>query len=174
MKTQKRTLLCVVAFVSFSLASYAADSVDQTMMAIRSRYAKINRDLKRYKRVERALTGYSTEGGSLVCYSLGSAPRKMVAQYLGETGKASEEYYFWNNRLFFLLRTESQYDKPFGHVVTTKQSRFYFDGGRLIRWVDARNKDVPLTRPDAQQRASRILEDARKLLTVARSQPISN
>src|SRR5258708_6861556 len=81
---------------------------------IRARYEAVNRSAKRYTKVERDLQGYSVEGGSLTGYFAGPMVRKMVAIHYGETGRAAEEYYFWNGRLFFVLRTDSHYDQPIG------------------------------------------------------------
>ena len=85
------------------------------------------------------MTGFSAEGGTLVAFYEGDALRKLVATYLGESGKASEEYYFWDGQLFFVFRTDSTYDKPFGTVVRTDENRYYFANARMIRWIDESN-----------------------------------
>jgi hypothetical protein len=85
------------------------------------------------------LTGfiaYSTEGGELTTYLLNSSVRKMVAQLYGERGQSTQEYYFWDDRLFFVFQIESRYDKPLsGRIVERAEARFYFSDGALIRWL---------------------------------------
>jgi hypothetical protein len=69
-------------------------------------------------------------------YLLNSSVRKMVAQLYGERGQSTQEYYFWDDRLFFVFQIESRYDKPLsGRVVERKEARFYFSDGALIRWL---------------------------------------
>jgi hypothetical protein len=92
----------------------------------------------------------------------------MVATFYGETGRAIEEFYFWDGRLFFVLRTQAFYDQPFGRVVRTEQNRFYFERGRLIQWLDAKNKPVALSGPAVRRRERDLLGDARTFATLLR------
>jgi hypothetical protein len=124
---------------------------EAAIRATRARYAAVNRHGKRYTKVERELFGYSLGGGSLAGYFSGPALRKMVATFYGETGRAVEEYYFWNGRLFLVLRTRWHYDQPLGSQVLNRkpgtmagkeQDRFYFQEGRLLRWLGRGNKPV--------------------------------
>jgi len=123
----------------------ADPALDGKINAIRQRYAKVERELKQCRQVKRDLSGESAEGGELTGYYRRDSLRKLVAQFYGETGKAREEYYFWDGQLFFVLRTESRYTKPLSGVVKSKtEERFYFDGGRLIQSLGADKKQVRL------------------------------
>lgn len=83
------------------------------------------------------------KGGELTAYFSGQSLRKLVAKFYGETGQAPEEYYFWDDRLFFVLRVESRYDKPLSGVIKRKsEERFYFADDALIRWLDPEKKEV--------------------------------
>ena len=111
---------------------------------IRTRYDAVERTLGRCRQVKRDLPGESAEGGELTAYFLGSSLLKVVGKFYGETGQAREEYYFWDDRLFFVLRVESRYDEPLSGKVTSKsEQRFYFADEALIRWLDRRGKDDP-------------------------------
>lgn len=137
-------------------------SIEEKLKAIRQRYAEVQRDLKQCRQVKRDLPGESAEGGNLTGYFQDSSLRKLAAQFYGESGKALEEYYFWDGQLFFVLRTESHYTKPLSGVVKRKtEDRFYFDHGKLIQWLGPAKKPVTLG-PEAEERGSELLAQARR------------
>ena len=145
---------------------------------IRSRYDAVEKDLSGCKQVKRDLPGESAEGGELTAYFSGESLRKLVAKFYGETGQAREEYYFWDGRLFFVLRVESRYDKPLsGKVVSKSEERFYFADDALIRWLDPRKKEVSAG-PEIQQRgegfarpSEEILGDGQEVMGSAAAHP---
>ena len=110
---------------------------------IRQHYASINKNVPLYRRVKKDLSGFSGEGGQLLAYFHGPSVMKMVATFFGETGKAVEEYYFWNGKLIFVFSTDNRYDKPLsGKVVRKNESRFYFKDDKLIKWLGGDGKEV--------------------------------
>ena len=121
--------------------SHAADDAAQT----RARYAAVNKSASKATVVKRDLEGYSLEGGDLTAYFQRGVPLKMRANFYGESGKASEEYYFWRGRLFFILRTSWHYGELLGAatdfsretklVRNQAQERWYFKNGELQRWI---------------------------------------
>ena len=116
---------------------------DDPIKTIREQYAKINKDASGYKSVKKELSGFSAEGGELVAYFDGPKVMKIVANHFGEGGKAVEEYYYWDDRLIFVFRKDSIYDKPMsGKVARTAENRFYFSNDRLVRWIDENSKQV--------------------------------
>jgi hypothetical protein len=137
-------LLSITAAIAICLGSIAVTQAQgDPIPQIRSHYASINKLLPKFKKVKKELSGFSTEGGELTAYFDGPAVAKMVATYLGESGRATEEFYFWNGDLIFVFRKESMYDKPLsGKIASSKESRFYFDKGRLVRWIDEKGKQV--------------------------------
>ena len=101
------------------------------------------RDLKNCKQVKRAVMDESAEGGEITAYFSGPSLRKLVGIFFGETGKTVEEYYFWDERLIFVLRINSNYDKPLSGVIRSQsEERFYFADDTLIRWLDSGKKEV--------------------------------
>ena len=126
----------------------AADS--DSIRVIRERYALIQRDTLKYPARTRGMDDFSTQGGELTAYYQGGALRKIVALFLGEGGRATQEYYFWDGRLFFSLVTTQYYGRSIYDAPSTRrgrkyiaEDRFYFAGGKLIRWVDSTGKTVP-------------------------------
>ncbi|HYW70247.1 MAG TPA: hypothetical protein VE961_04390 [Pyrinomonadaceae bacterium] len=136
---------------------------------IRQHYANINQNVGRYRRVKKDLSGFSTEGGEMIAYFHGPTVMKIVATFLGETGKAIEEYYFWNGQIIFVLSTENRYDKPFGKVVRKIENRLYFKEDRLIRWIDENGKEIRSDSADYATKQSDYLKTSKQLSDGARS-----
>lgn len=140
---------CTIAILLVTLAAIIAAGKAPTVPqadpveTVRQHYANINQNMARYRRVKKNLAGFSAEGGELVAYFHGPSVMKMVATFFGESGRAVEEYYFWNGQLIFVFHTDNHYDKPLsGKVVRKIESRFYFKDDKLIRWLDENGKEV--------------------------------
>jgi hypothetical protein len=140
------------------------------IQSIKEHYATINKSVPKYKTVKKMLTGFSAEGGSLVAYFDGSKLMKMVANHMGEGGKAVEEYYFWDDRLIFVFRTDSFYDKQMsGKVARKEENRFYFDNDRLIRWVGENSKQIESSNSEYAGKEKDYLQSAKEFADGARS-----
>lgn len=161
-KNMKKVLVIVCLFAAATSLLAADSPIEEKIKTIRAHYSEIEGSLKNCKQVKRDLPDESTEGGELTAYLKGSSVRKLSAQFFGESGKALMEYYFWENQLVFVLRVESHYTKPMSGVVKTKtEERFYFADGRLIRWLDAQNKDVTASAEKARREGD-LLADAKR------------
>ncbi|HEX8834160.1 MAG TPA: hypothetical protein VF719_08160 [Abditibacteriaceae bacterium] len=160
----------------FAAPKVATGHVTPTTAA--AQYAQINREIGRCKIVERTITGLSVEGGTLRAYLLNGAPRKLLVHHYGESGKAVEEYYFWNGRLFFVLRAVFAYDEPLGSGQPGKPSgikerrtgeiRLYFREGKLVRWQKGRDVLSPSLQ-EARDYAETAQLVAREMLEKLRS-----
>lgn len=153
----------IVCFLFAAVSVRAADSsAEEKVKTIRAHYSEIEGSLKNCKQLKRDLPEESTEGGELTAYLKDSSVRKLSAKFFGEMGRTLMEYYFWDNQLIFVLRVESRYTKILSGVVKSKtEERFYFSDGSLIRWLDAKNKDVTAS-PDKAARERDHLADAKK------------
>jgi hypothetical protein len=141
-----------------------------SIQLIRQQYAAINKGVRRYKKVTKELSGFSLEGGELFAYFDGPAIVKIVANYFGESGRASEEYYYRNGKLIFVFRRDHSYDRPLsGKVVSTRESRFYFQNDGLVRWINETGKPVPPGMAEFPLKEDEYRETSRKLLDGARS-----
>jgi uncharacterized protein YxeA len=124
-----------------SYAAVARAQAEGQIQSIRQEYAKINRGLRKYRKVRKDLDGFSAEGGELVAYFQGPNIVKIAATFYGESGKALEEYYYRDGKLIFVFRKDFRYNRPLsGKVVSTAENRFYFDNETLIRWIDENGK----------------------------------
>ena len=143
---------------------------EDPIASIRRNYAEINRSTVKYKKVKKELSGFSTEGGELVAYFDGTRIMKIVTMFYGEIGKASEEYYYRDGKLIFVLRTDYRYNKPLsGNVVRITLNRFYFSNHRLIRWVDERGKQVAYETSEYSEKQKDYLDNSKQFTEGARS-----
>ena len=151
------------------ITSHAADQAAQT----RAHYAAVERAIPKATVVKRDLQGYSAEGGELTAYLQKGVPLKLVAKYYGESGQAAEEFYFWQGRLFFILRTSQRYEQPIGasakpgKIASREQERWYFKNGKLWRWIKPDGKIVE-SGAEFDNQAENYLSLAREFLAGAR------
>jgi len=152
--------LSVVVWLLAAMSMSAADpSAEEKIKSIRAKCAQIEKGLKEARQVKRDLPDESAEGGELKAWFRDRSVAKLSATFFGESGKAVEEYYFWDSELIFVFRVESHYTKPMSGVVKTKtEDRFYFADGKLIRWLDPAKKEV----------TSNVSTRERELLTAAK------
>lgn len=163
-------LICTITTGAKPFSNPAAPLLQaDPIESIRQHYANINQNVARYRRVKKNLSGFSAEGGELVAYFHGPSVMKMVATFFGETGRAAEEYYFWNGQLIFVLHTENRYDKPFGKVVKKVENRFYFKDEKMIRWLDENGKEVASDSAEYAPKQSDYLKTAKQLTDGAKS-----
>jgi hypothetical protein len=142
-----------------------ANSGDPGAIArIRALFAEIQREAPTYRRTTHELQGFSLEGGKLVGFYRGSELRKLTAHHYGESGEATEEYYFSDGRPVFIHVVDLTYDELMsGRVRYRTEDRYYFDGGRLIRRVHTPDP----ARDDAEESGSSDPETLEFLLKVA-------
>jgi hypothetical protein len=151
-------------------AAANAPQAEDAVSTIRRRYAAINRALPKYRVAKKELSGFSTEGGELVAYFDGPSIAKLVATHYGETGRSSEEFYYWEGRLIFVFRRQHTYDAPMsGKVSKTAEDRLYFRDGRLIRWVNERGRQVAPGGREYVEAQSRHADSSKLFLDGARS-----
>jgi hypothetical protein len=163
-------LACVFAFTFTSQSTPRVSPAADAIASIKAQYAAINKNINRYRKVDKDLPGYSSEGGSLIAYFDGNSIKRIDAQFYGEMGLANEEYYYSNGRLIFVFRKESAYDRPLsGNVVSTKENRFYFSDASLIRWIDENGKQVPSSNSDYRKKQTEYLSYSKEFVTLARS-----
>lgn len=139
------------------------------------RYAAVNAQARHSRRVERNLTGLSAEGGTLTGWFNGQKLSRLTARLYGETGQQTAEYSFWSGHLFFVLQTTRHYKQPLGaHVLPgpegavahVEQSRYYFQNGRLMRWLEGRQPQTvnsPAARIEAQRLRQEVQEFTARL-----------
>ena len=163
-----KKLLVIVCLFAVATSLRAADpSIEEKIKSIRAKYAQIEKGLKDARRVKRDLPEESTEGGELTAWFKDRSVEKVSALFMGEMGKAVEEYYFWNSELIFMFRVESRYTEMFSGVVKSKkEERFYFADGKLIQWLGADKKPRPMD-AEAEKRGGELIASAKRYSAMA-------
>ncbi len=146
------TLTTIMTLLFFSTGLTVAQSTDETIKDIRTKYKYIRDNLHTYDTTMADVRNESTEGGLLTGYYNNNNLKLMEVWLLGETGKRKIEYYFDNEQLFFVFDTYYQYNRPIywdekrakenndsetfdADKTVIKEDRYYFDNRRLIRWI---------------------------------------
>jgi hypothetical protein len=163
------SLATLISLASFTIVLQAQPKANDGIESSRQHYANINQNVGRYRRVKKELWGFSTEGGELAAYFHGPSVMKMVATFLGETGRTVEEHYFWDGKLIFVLSIDNRYDQPLsGKVVRKVETRLYFRDDKLIRWIGENGKEVAsdsaeyATKQSDYLKLSKLLSDGAK------------
>lgn len=160
----------ILTNIAGSLSTAASLQTEDPIQSIRRHYAEINRSAAKYRKVKKELSGFSTEGGGLVAYFEGPSIMKITATFYGETGRATEDYYYQDGKLIFVLRTDYRYNKPLsGKIVRTTLNRFYFSNDRLIRWIDESGKQVASEKSEYQDKQKDYLQTSKQFSEGARS-----
>lgn len=153
-----------------SIPSYFNSQTEISISSIRQRYAAINKSARKYRKVKKELSGFSLEGGELIAYFHGPRIVKITAAYFGESGRATEEYYYSDEKLIFVFRRDYTYDEPMtGKVIRTQANRFYFENDRLIRWIDENGRAILSSDGRYQAKQQELLDASNKFLKAARS-----
>jgi hypothetical protein len=128
------TLFCFAS--SFLYSQTEEELVNQ----IRKQFAQTNENSSQYKVVEVDLYDESTEGGKLKAFQDSGQTVLIQADYYGEMGHKSEQYYLCKEILYFAYWVEEQYDKPIFEedfkVLSKNENRYYFNNNKMIRWLD--------------------------------------
>ena len=165
-----KTILCALALAPILVWPARADDAAQT----RARYAAVEKAVPKLKPVTRDLDGYSGERGELTAYFRNGAPVKMVARHYFNTFRLIDELYFWQGRLFFVLETKEDYDVASDDVAarwrihSRSQDRFYFDAGKLSRWINSNGQTIR-SGADFAEHEKEQLQFAREMLAGARA-----
>jgi asparagine N-glycosylation enzyme membrane subunit Stt3 len=150
-------------------ASAGSSQEKDSISFIRARYTAINKNLAKYRALKKELSGFSTEGGELTAYFDGPRLVKIATTNNGETNSFFEEFYYSNDELIFVYRKQEIYDEPMSKVVKTKESRFYFSGGKLIRWINENGKQVGAGNSQYPERQIHYLAASKLFTAGARS-----
>lgn len=173
-----RTFTVVALLMSLSSTRFArAAPPEQIMASTRLQRTQIDRDLKHFTKIKTDLSGYSSEGGELRIYSEHGVVRKILALYLGDYSRATEEFYFAKGALVFVRRIEKFYGKSLSgkpyiwngasRIPTPAYNFFYFDKGKLVLWTYADAILRASYSNEGRKKEKRLLDTARDFLEKA-------
>jgi hypothetical protein len=144
----KTKFLILIAAIIFSLQISFAQTAKQ-ISAIRKEVNLINKNVKKYTKTTKSVEGISLEGTEADYFAAGKSLKKITAKSYGETYNATSELYYSGEQLIFVYQKFNRYDtqvfmNPPPKVVSTKESRFYFANGKMIKFLNGK-KDVKNT-----------------------------
>jgi len=115
---------------------------------------------------------YSTEGGDLN-YFIDENENVLIvdAEFLGESGRWEEEYYYYNDSLFFLHSVRGAYNSPIYwetfdmNKTTYYANQYYFHNGSLIIWLNQDGVEVSRDSEEFDEKQKSKWEESQELLT---------
>jgi hypothetical protein len=163
MKT--KYLIFIIAIIFGSQTAFAQTAKQVT--AIRKDVESINKNAKSYTKTTKDVEGISLEGTEANYFADGKVLKKITAKSYGETYNFVTELYYSGEQLIFVYRKFNSYDTQIGmnpppKVVSVKESRFYFAGGKLIKFINGK-KDVKNTTKFWVDSESETIQMANKL-----------
>jgi hypothetical protein len=116
-------------------------------------YQSIQSTLPRLKSESFELSGYATEGGEANAFRDSKGDIRLIkVQFFFESEKIFEKFYYENGALIFAYFRRQRYNIPFYVTSKTakeigraffdpkktaiKEDRYYFDKGKMIRWLN--------------------------------------
>lgn len=138
----KIKLLILTIVIIFGSQIAFAQTTKQ-VSAIRKEVDLINKSAKKFTKTTKDVEGISLEGTEATYFSSGKSLRKITAKSYGETFRATTELYYQADKLIFVYRKFHSYDTQIGmnpppKVVSTKESRFYFANGKMIKFLNGK------------------------------------
>lgn len=141
--------------------------IEEIISNIREHYGAINYNVKYYDKVSKVVSSADDHTMSLKGYFKDGELRKMTTRYEDDFERLIEEYYFWDNELFFVY-TQLDVDYPHDELSnyqseTPGQNRYYFHNDNLIRWLDPEKEEVVASKFSSKE--AKILSEVRYLRT---------
>lgn len=141
--------------------------IEEIISNIREHYGAINYNVKYYDKVSKVVSSADDHTMSLKGYFKDGELRKMTTRYEDDFERLIEEYYFWDNELFFVY-TQLDVDYPHDELSnyqseTPGQNRYYFHNDNLIRWLDPEKEQVVASKFSSKE--AQILSEVRYLRT---------
>lgn len=129
---------------------------DKGITSIRTEVNLINKNARRYRKVERSVEGISLEGARATYFSSGKGLKKITAKIYGETFRATAELFYSGEQIIFAFQRLERYDThiaadPPPKVDKVLETRVYYSGGEAIRVIE--NKTT-LTKDATEFRAA--------------------
>lgn len=140
------------------------------LLQIRNEVQATDKKLKEYRKTHQEIEGISLEGTRATYHSEGTMLKKIDAHFYGETYDATGAFYYRGGQLLFVYQTITSYNgyawkKPMPEVVGKREQRLYFKDGKLIRYLDGKEKkEIKQDDPDFRATETETLEISQKLI----------
>ena len=168
--------------ILISILLLAGYSNTDLIKQIRSEYNLINKSLDSFSKVEKNdinvskdlnPDNYSFESDgiyrlaivNLIRYYDNGEIKTVIVKFNGDRQDLISEYYYKNDSLIFVFKTQIDYKKPKwsdDFIETDKnilENRYYFDKNKLIMWIDSDAKMIDILQTD-DKTAINIISDS--------------
>ncbi len=160
-----KILVFLITLAIFNSSYITAQTEEDMVKLIRQQFKTINDELKSYR--SEFSSGTDEESGadwSVNEYFKGEQLMKVEEKYFGDMTENYNQYYYWNNQLFFIFTNYTYYmPDESGSIVT--ENRYYFNKNKLIRWLDSEKIAKEKNTDDFKDNEKLWLEKAVKFLT---------
>jgi hypothetical protein len=135
-------------------------SVEQQILLVRSLYQRMEDDQRagRMDVARKAVTGIGGDSAVAIIFRRGGEVAKVQAWVYAGARRTSMEVFYEGSQPRFVYRTVIQGARE------VEQQRYYFTGGRMIRWLDADHDPVSPGSKSFRSRGSEVAQFAATLL----------
>jgi hypothetical protein len=107
--------------------------------AIKKQINLINNRIPVYRKIVKDDMGQSAEGGQVTAYYDGKNLKEITANYYGETGRVTQQYYFSHSKLIYCYGISYNYKMPMNivkhvKIKSSEVSQFYFYNNLLLKY----------------------------------------
>ena len=177
----------LIPFLVLAVGGVAV-AAESDIIQIRAEYQAIRAARPNLKVETVTLDGMSTEGADATAYHDGKGNVRLIrAELFFESGKEIGEYYYKDGWLIFSFYTTHRYNAPsyftrerakeigidaFDPKKTkVSEDRYYFKGGKLIRWLGENKNEVDAKSNEYQDAEKSLLEFSNELLSKFKQKP---
>lgn len=125
----------------------------------------VNQHLPSFRKVNITIYGLSAEAVDVTSYDEDGVQRKIIGKFFGETGRITREYYYHDGFLQVVFEQAEIYDQPFGEVIRTEESWFYFENAEMVKWLFGPQKEEREKDDEFIQQEQDIVRTSGELLT---------
>lgn len=164
----------IILLIFFTIGNLLAQD-EQHIKDIRAEYALVKNSITTFQRDSTAAPDSVLLDGDAFYYQDRQKNIRLIELRRQRTdGCQHHEYYFKNNKLFFVYKEVQEYNAPFwmtadafkeqGYELYDPQktkifeNRFYFHENKLIRWLNPEKRQVAKTSQTFQNEEKKILE----------------
>ena len=163
----KKITILLLVLISVNFLSNAQSEEDH-VKKIREMFASVNSNLKTFKIVEKDIEDESTEGGIMKAYYDKDQLVLLHCEFYGETGNFKEDYYYNEDKLFFVFSVVSNYSAPIYSEeeikVSVEENRYYFAGDKIIRYLDKDKKKVDKNSEEFTETGDKVFKESKRLI----------
>lgn len=125
----------IILLLAFTLSSGWAANKIFVAPVIPDEAREIDKHISSYQMKSKEILGLSLKGGKIDYFYDKKTLVKARAEFYGEMGSSSDDFYFRDGQIIFICSVVNHFDKPGGMVISKNLSFYYFNHGKMIKWI---------------------------------------